>query len=77
MKFSVTVEGPDGQSQSIGTIDVTEAVYNDDDALIAVLASAGYVDRDESLDVIEDTDNQVDIFEYETGTHLVSLVLVQ
>lgn len=71
MKFNVTIAGA-----SHGTIDVTEEVYQDDDALLAVLADAGYVDRSEVLEVIEEEENQVDIFEYETGVHLVSLVLV-
>lgn len=72
MKFTVT----NGHFQVLGTIDVTEEVYVDDDALIAVLAEAGYVDRDEVLDVTEDVDDRIDIVEYESGTHVVSLTLI-
>lgn len=78
MKFSVVIVGPTGQDQSIGTIDVNEDVYIDDDALVAALAQSGYVDVNEVLDlsVIEEDDGRVDIFEYETGSHRVSLVLI-
>lgn len=71
MKFNVMIAGA-----SHGTIEVTEEVYADDDALISVLANAGYVDQSEVLEVVEEEENMVDIFEYETGVHLVSLVLI-
>lgn len=71
MKFNVTSLG-----QTIGTVDVTEEVYLDDDALISVLANAGYVAAGEVLEVVEEVENQIDIFEYETGGHVVSLVLI-
>lgn len=71
MKFNVTIAGA-----SHGTIDVTEDVYLDDDALISVLADAGYIDRGEVLEIVEEEENQIDIFEYETGGHRVSLILI-
>lgn len=71
MKFNVTIAGA-----SHGTIDVTEDVYLDDDALISVLADAGYIDRSEVLEIVEEEENQIDIFEYETGGHRVSLILI-
>ena len=72
MKFTVTNDA----DQAIGTVDVTEEVYLDDDALLGVLADAGYVDRSEVLEIVEEIDNKIDIFEYETGGHRVSLVLI-
>lgn len=76
MKFSVCTEGPGGNLQAIGTVEMTKEAYQDDDSLIAVLVEAGYVDRNDVLDVNEDDDEQVDIFEYESGVHRVSLVLI-
>lgn len=83
MKFTVT----DASGTVLGTIDVTEEVYADDDALLAVLARANYVDRDAVLEIHEDEDNQIDIYEcefvehgqaldVEHGIHRVSLVLI-
>jgi hypothetical protein len=71
MKFNVMIAGT-----SHGTIEVTEEVYLDDDALLSVLANAGYVDLGEVLEIVEEEENQIDIFEYDTGTHLVSLILI-
>ncbi len=71
MKFTVMALG-----QPIGTIDVTEEVYADDDALLNVLATAGYVDRSEVLEVAEDAENRIDIYEYETDSLRVQLVLI-
>ena len=71
MKFNVMIAGT-----SHGTIEVTEDVYLDDDALLNVLAEAGYIDLGEVLEVVEEEENQIDIFEYDTGAHLVSLILI-
>ena len=72
MKFTVT----EARGAVLGTIEVTEEVYLDDVALLQVLADAGYVDHSEVLEVTEQEDNQVDIFEYETNAHRLSLVLI-
>lgn len=76
MKFSVVIAGPANEDHAIGTIEVDEEVYLDDDALLDCLAAAGYLDRSEVLDVTEEDENRVDIFEYDTGAHRVSLVLI-
>jgi len=73
MKFTVT----DVFGTVLGTIDVTEDVYLDDDALLSVLVDAEYIDEADPCEVTEDVDNRVDIIEWESGNHLVSLVLIQ
>lgn len=72
MKFSVT----DVYGTVLGTIEVIDEVYEDDDALLSVLADAGYIDQADVCEVTEDDANKVDIFEYESGLHLVSLALI-
>lgn len=72
MKFSVC----HGLTNPIGVIDVEEDVYADDDALLNVLAEAGYVDSSELLEVREDEEGRVDIFEYETNYHRLALYLI-
>jgi hypothetical protein len=72
MKFLICING-----SIIGSIDVEQAVYANDSALLNVLATAGYVDRNEILDLREDQEGYLDIFEYETNFHRLSLILIQ
>ena len=72
MKFTVT----NVHEQVLGTIDVTEEAFNDDDSLLCVLADAGHLEVGEAFEVVEDDHNRVEIFEYESGTHVVSLTLI-
>jgi hypothetical protein len=71
MRFNVI----DVSGTTVGAIDVTVEVYEDDGALLDVLAEAGFIDSGEVLEVVEEEENQIDIFEYETGGHRLSLIL--
>ena len=71
MIFTVLING-----QHVGTIDVDQEVYLDDELLLSALAFEGYISKTEVLSVVEDQENRVDVIEYETDSLRLSLVLI-
>ncbi len=65
-------------SRQIGTIDVDQTVYEDDQLLIDVLNEAGYLDNATVEDVVFDGDeSRLEVSDNETYRPLLSLVLEQ